>query len=139
MEAMTLYVVYVLIVLGWCALQARRIRYVKVSRELLCKWKLCRPNVITINLQAGGLEAGRLACDSEDLVVTREGLAGLLRWIPPRSIVVFCCGGELCELDAQIQDILCCAEIETVYFLGRTSSTREREVWMPQRQAKISK
>ncbi len=57
------------------------------------------------------------------LMTSMNDLRILLKWIPPRSTVVFsCCDDDVERFDAQIEDTLLELGIRAVYLLDRSTA-----------------
>ena len=93
-----------------------RLAYEPVSAALLNIWRTHCSNLLIIEL-----------CDDHhrdvneavlgSLRVRAVDLLALLRWLPPKATLVFCANGDIGRFDTQIEEVICDAEIQTVYML----------------------
>jgi rhodanese-related sulfurtransferase len=99
----------------WCSLQTN-LTYVVISERLLHKWEIERENLIVIDIRP---RAPKWAHGSipDSLQASEHELASLLRWIPPKSTVVFCPGTHVGRFDREIEEALFRAAIDSVYLL----------------------
>jgi hypothetical protein len=99
----------------WCSLQTN-LTYVVISERLLHKWEIERENLIVIHVlpRATKWAHGRVP---DSLQASEHELAGLLRWIPPDSTVVFCPETDVGRFGREIEETLFRAAIDIVYLL----------------------
>lgn len=88
-----------------------------ISIDLLNKWTANRQNLIIIDVRARGVRRPPHETIPEALNVPASELPSLLRWLPPQTILVFCCQGEIHRFDGQLEKLLSQAEINTIYLL----------------------
>jgi hypothetical protein len=111
------YAIYILAVLIWCASRMTKLRYVKISSDLLNRWAISCQSLIVIDLRTKTMRQSHHEAAPGALNVSMIELPSLLRWIPPLTAVVFCCEGEIHGFDAEIEALLFRAEINAVYLL----------------------
>lgn len=120
-----LYCIFAISVLIWCTLLEpepvrpnQAVHYVVISPALLNDWRRTRSDVVAIDLsnQARNIIA-------EALKIRPNQLSGLLRWIPPKTTLVFCGmrEGELCC--DQIEPTLVRAGINVVYVVNGSAGS----------------
>lgn len=121
-----LYCIFASSVLIWCTLlepkpakPKQAVHYVVISPLLLNDWTRTRADVVAIDLRRG--QTGNII--EEALNVLPSQLDGLLRWIPPKTRLVF--SGmretELCR--DQIEPTLVRVGINAVYVVDGTAGS----------------
>jgi hypothetical protein len=92
-------------------------RCVAISDYLLVEWAARVPDLVILDVHLDrGIDGwNELVCYW--LATSPEDLPSLLKWLPPASIVVFCCREATMLLDARSKTSLDQAGIGTIYFL----------------------
>ena len=122
------YAVCASAVLVWSTLHEERVdsghrvprlmvRRVGISDYLLMEWAEHVPDLVILDVHVdhGIAEWDEFA--SHWLPIRPYDLRNLLKWLPPTSMVVFCCREATEQLDAQSETALVRAGIGTIYFL----------------------
>lgn len=129
--ALIIYAVYVLAMLFWCASRLMSLRYVSISADTLNQWSASRENLIVIHLRAKSTRCRKSETIPGVLEVSACELAGLLRWIPPQSSLVFCGQPRIERFDPHIEELLFRAKINPVYFLTGSAGVSHAELGIP--------
>lgn len=115
-----LYSIFASSVLIWCTLlepqqvEAKQVvRYVEISSRLFNDWRQARSDLVVIDLRdrARNIIGGALN-------VLPGQLDGLLRWIPPKTTLVFCGIREAEHCRDEIQATLLQVGIDVVYVVS---------------------
>jgi hypothetical protein len=106
----------------WCSVRTN-LSYVAISHAELNIWRIARQNLIVIDLvpKSTGWHYRRTL---DSLEVSEGELAGVLRWLPPKSTVVVCHRVDVNHFDGQIEETLLRAFIDTVYLLDVRKGAR---------------
>lgn len=101
---------------------ARSLEYVPISESVLLGWARKCSNLVIFDLHAWDLHP-RLSSKAREefaacyLPISVEDLPGILRWLPPRTRVMFFCRCAAEHWDFRTESELLRLGIETVYFL----------------------
>jgi|SRR5580692_8265111 hypothetical protein len=100
-----------------------RVDYVTIPIFLLREWIACSENLVVFDLHSDSERNTRQEGFPGMLMTSMNDLRILLKWIPPRSTVVFsCCDDDVERFDAQIEDTLLELGIRAVYLLDRSTA-----------------
>ena len=108
------YAIFAATILIWLLIPKARfpINYVRISRETLEDFRQWRDDLVVIQL--GGTRNG---AGSEALIVRPSQLKGLLRWLPPKTMLILCSASEVAQCRCQIESELARAAINLVCVL----------------------
>jgi hypothetical protein len=101
------------------------IDYVSIPSFLLREWIERSKNLVVFDLHADSERNAGQESFPEMLMTSMNDLRNLLKWLPPKSAVVFSCGDDIERFDAQIEDTLLQIGIEAVYFLGKNATSSD--------------
>lgn len=88
------------------------INYVRISRETLVDLRERRDDLVVIELRGT-----RNGTSPEALTVRPNQLKGLLRWLPPKTMLILCSAREVAQCRCQIENELARAAINLVCVL----------------------
>jgi hypothetical protein len=99
----------------------RRIEYVAIPDHSFFELAEQHPNLVIFDVHSDRGVNGWSEFISYWLPISALNLPGVLKWLPPASIVVLCCKDAAEQLDARTNTILLQVGIGTVYFLDDSS------------------
>jgi len=122
------YAVFASVVLVWCTLRATgvnsghqvpplMVRRVAISDYILLEWSEEVPDLVILDIHLDRGIGGWDELAAHWLPIQRTDLPSLLKWLPPASMVVFCCRESAEQLDTRSEAALVQAGIGTIYFL----------------------
>lgn len=108
MIILIVYAIFAVTILIWLLISKTRfpINYVRISRETLEDFRQWRDDLVVIELR--GTRNGAI---SEALTVRPSQLKGLLRWLPPKTMLILCSASEVAQCRRQIDNELARAAI----------------------------
>ncbi len=100
-----------------CGCAQRAINYVAIPGFVLHELAERHPDLVIFEMCTDGERNARRMVNPGALTVAEDELPHLLKWLPPRSTVVFSYGGGIRRFDAHIEATLLLLGIEVIYVL----------------------
>jgi len=101
-----------------------RIEYVVIPSCSFHEWAHCHPNLVIFDLVAHHERNAWHESTPDPLQVSLGDLSGLLKWLPPESIVVVSGGDAMERLDANSESTLFRLGIDVIFLLDRSVTFR---------------
>ena len=99
------------------------VEYVAIPSLVLREWAAFYPNLLVFDFHLGHERSGRHEGISGWLTISMSNLPSLLKWLPPKSVLVVCCREVIECFDAQIEEILLQLGVGIVYFLDESAGS----------------